>query len=284
MGIAETLGLLAAAAAGGAINAVAGGGTLVTFPTLLAFGTPPVIANATSTLALVIGTSGGIYGFRQHLAAIKPWLWRFVPVSVLGGLLGSILLTLTSNSTFSKLVPFLILFATVLFLAQSFLRRFTQTHLIANPTSPRSTIGSDAARHPGEPQPADDTPRLPPKRVIWGAIAFQFAVAVYGGYFGAGIGILMLASLGLIGLRHIHEMNALKTILGSLINLVAAIWFILAGLIHWPKAGVMVVGAVAGYFLGSHFSQRISQRSVRLIITLIGLTLSAWTFYQQFLH
>jgi uncharacterized protein len=283
MGITETLGLLAAAAAGGAINAVAGGGTLVTFPTLLAFGTPGIIANATSTFALVIGTSGGIYGFRRHLAAIKQWLWRFVPVSVLGGLLGSILLTFTSNTTFSKLVPFLILFATVLFLAQGFLRRFTQTHVIANHPSPRSKVGPDT-RDTVEAQLAEDTTGLPRKHAIWGAIAFQFAVAVYGGYFGAGIGILMLASLGLIGLRHIHEMNALKTILGSLINLVAAIWFILAGLIHWPKAGVMVVGAVAGYFLGSHFSQRISQRSVRLIITIIGLTLSAWTFYQQFLR
>ena len=131
MGISEMLGLLAAAAAGGAINAVAGGGTLVTFPTLLAFGTPAIIANATSTLALVIGTSGGIYGFRRYLAAIKPWLWRFVAISVLGGLMGSVLLTLTTNRTFSKLVPFLIFFATILFLAQGFLRRFMQARIAA---------------------------------------------------------------------------------------------------------------------------------------------------------
>ncbi len=250
-------GLLAAAAVGGAINAVAGGGTLVTFPTLLVFGTPSIVANATSTLALVIGTSGGIFGYRQHLRSVRPWLWRFVPISVAGGLLGSFLLTVTSNKTFSKLVPFLILFATLLFLAQGFVRRFTD---------------------PGE-GPAGST-----TRAIWGAIAFQFAVAIYGGYFGAGIGILMLASLGFIGLRDIHEMNTLKTILGSLINLVAASWFILAGLIHWPKAGVMVAGAVLGYFLGSHFSQRIAQRRVRQIITFIGLALSAVTFYQQFLR
>src|SRR2546425_9464914 len=117
MALTEIVGLLLAAAAGGAINAVAGGGTLVTFPTLLFFGTPPITANATSTLALVIGTSGSLYGYRQHLAAVKHWLWRFVPVSVLGGLIGAVLLTLTSNKTFSKLVPFLILFATILFLA-----------------------------------------------------------------------------------------------------------------------------------------------------------------------
>jgi uncharacterized membrane protein YfcA len=255
MFLSEIAGLFAAAVAGGAVNAVAGGGTLLTFPTLLAFGTPPIVANATSTLALVVGTSGGIYGYRQHLSAVRPWLWRFVPVSVVGGLMGGILLTFTENRTFAKLVPFLIFFATILFLAQGFVRRFTEIH---------KTTGVNHG--------------------VWGVLAFQFAVAIYGGYFGAGAGILMLASLGVIGLRHIHEMNTLKTILGSLINLVAAVWFIVAGLIHWPKAGVMVVGAVIGYFLGSHFSQRISHQRVRQIITLIGLALSAVTFYHEFLR
>jgi uncharacterized protein len=257
MSLTEMAGLFAAAAAGGAINAVAGGGTLVTFPTLLLFGTPPIVANATSTLALVIGTSGGIFGYRQHLGAVRPWLSRFVPISVAGGLIGSVLLTFTSNRTFSKLVPFLILFATVLFLAQGLVRRFAS---------------------PGEGEAGASRP------AIRGAIFFQFMVAIYGGYFGAGIGILMLATLGFVGLRDIHEMNTLKTILGSLINLVAASWFILAGLIHWPKTGVMVAGAVAGYFLGSHFSQRVPQNRVRQIITVIGLALSALTFYQEFLR
>jgi uncharacterized membrane protein YfcA len=117
-----------------------------------------------------------------------------------------------------------------------------------------------------------------------GAILFQLAVAIYGGYFGAGIGILMLASLGFIGLSNIHEMNTLKTILASLINLVAAVWFIVAGLIHWPKAGVMTAGALLGYFLGSHYAQRIPQQRVRQIITLIGFGISAATFYQEFVH
>src|SRR5215472_15997329 len=109
MSLIEVIGLLAAAAAGGAINAVAGGGTLVTFPTLLFFGTATVTANATSTVALVIGTSGGLYGFRRHLPAVRPWLRAFVPVSVLGGSIGGVLLPHTTNTTFSKLVPFLIL-------------------------------------------------------------------------------------------------------------------------------------------------------------------------------
>jgi uncharacterized membrane protein YfcA len=256
MALTEILGLLAAAAAAGVINAVAGGGTLLTFPTLLLFGTPPVIANATSTLALVIGTSGSIYGYRQHLDPVKPWLWRFVPVSLLGGLIGACLLTRTGDKTFSQLVPFLILFATLLFLAQGMFRRFAGLE--------------DRGGAYGKPH------------AIWGAVLFQFGVAVYGGYFGAGIGILMLASLGFIGLSNIHQMNTLKTILGSLINLVAALWFISAGLIHWPKAGIMTVGALGGYFLGSHYAQRIPQPRVRQIITLIGFILSGVTFYQQF--
>jgi len=248
-------GLFTAAVAGGAVNAVAGGGTLITFPTLLAFGTPPIVANATSTLALVIGTSGGLFGYRQYLAAVQSWLWRFAPISMLGGLIGGVLLTLTDNRTFSKLVRFLIFFATVLFLLQGVLKQFTQGHKITG-------------GHRG----------------IWAATLFQFVVAIYGGYFGAGAGILMLATLGVIGLSDIHEMNTLKTILGSLINLVAAVWFVRAGLIHWPKAGVMLVGAVLGYFIGSHFSQRISQMRVRQIIALVGLALSIVTFYHEFLR
>src|SRR5262245_48420760 len=117
MSPAEVLGLIVSGAAAGAVNAVAGGGTLLTFPTLLAFGTPSVVANATSTLALFLGTAGSVFGYRRHMESVKPWLWRFVPVSIAGGWLGSWLLTHTSDNTFSRLVPFLILFATVLFLA-----------------------------------------------------------------------------------------------------------------------------------------------------------------------
>src|SRR5437870_3014983 len=124
MSLAEILGLVLAGAAAGAINAVAGGGTLVTFPTLLAFGTPPIIANASSTLALVIGTAWGVFGYRRHSEVGKSWLWRIVPVSIAGGWIGSWLLTHTSDRTFSKLVPFLILFATVLLLVQGAFRRF----------------------------------------------------------------------------------------------------------------------------------------------------------------
>jgi len=255
----EIMGLMAAAAAAGAINAVAGGGTLVTFPTLLLFGTPPVVANATSTLALMVGTAGSVFGYRRHLPSVKPWLWRFVPVSLLGGLIGSVLLTRTTNDTFSKLIPFLILFATILFLTQGMFRKFA---------------GLDK-RGPGIHGH---------HQAVGGAVLFQLGVAIYGGYFGAGIGILMLASLGIIGLTNIHEMNTLKTVLGSLINVVAAGCFIYAGLIDWPRAGVMTIGAVGGYFLGSHYSQQIPQKYVRYIITAVGFIISAVAFYKEFVE
>jgi uncharacterized membrane protein YfcA len=250
----EIIGLAASAAAAGLINAVAGGGTLITFPTLLVFGTAPLVANATSTMALVIGTAGGVFGYRRQLAAVKPWLWRLIPPSLLGGLLGSGLLTHTSDRTFSRLIPFLILFATVLFLAQGLIRRKTA-----------AAIGA------------------PSTAAVAGAIVFQFGVAVYGGYFGAGIGILMLASLGLIGLTDIHQMNGLKTVLGSLINVVAAVTFISAGIVDWPRAGVMTVGALAGYLAGSHYSQRIPQVQVRRLVTAIGLVIAAVAFWKEFL-
>lgn len=252
----EILGLSAAAMAAGGINAVAGGGTLVTFPTLIFFGTDAIIANATSTLALTIGTAGSVFGYRRHLKNVRHWLWRFVPVSLVGGLAGGIWLTRTSNSTFANLVPFLILFATILFLMQGVFRRLAGME--ARAATNRTTI--------------------------WGAVLFQFLVAVYGGYFGAGIGILMLASLGFIGLADIFEMNTLKTVLGSLINLVASIWFIFAGLIDWPRTGIMAAAAIIGYFLGSHYSQRIPQQRVRQLITAIGFILSAAMFYRQFVH
>jgi hypothetical protein len=176
-------------------------------------------------------------------------------VSIVGGWLGSLLLTRTSSAAFARLVPYLLLFATVLFLSQGAFRRL-------------AGFGGAASAHP--------------RRSALGlAILFQFAVAVYGGYFGAGIGILMLASLGFLGLTDIYQMNALKNVLGSLINLVAAVWFVYSGLIDWPKMAVMCVGALGGYFVGAHYSLRISQARVRNIITGVGFTISAVLFWRQ---
>ena len=255
----EILSLFTAAVAAGMINSIAGGGTLITFPVLLLFHTEAKVANATSTLALVLGMTGSLFGYRKHMAAVRSWLWRFVPVSLIGGFVGSVLLTHTDSKVFAQMVPFLILFATLLFLAQGTFKKLSGFNPNSSPTPPHQ-------RH----------------HAVGIAILVQVGVAVYGGYFGAGIGILMLASLGFIGLTDIHQMNSLKTILGALINLVAAAWFISAGLIHWPKAILMTVGALLGYFLGSHFAQRIPQHRVRWLINAIGLTISAVMFYKQF--
>ena len=258
MTLIEIIAITAAATAAGMINAIAGGGTLITFPVLLFFKTPEKVANATSTLALVLGMAGSLFGYRRHLASVRLWLWRFVPVSVIGGLAGSVLLTRTDDKVFARMVPFLILFATLIFLAQGTFRKLSGFN--------------------GEPS----APPQERHHAIWIAIAVQIGVAIYGGYFGAGIGILMLASLGFIGLSNIHEMNSLKTVLASLINLVASGWFIASGLIHWPKAILMTAGALGGYYLGSHFALRIPQQQVRRLINAIGLIISAAMFYKQF--
>lgn len=249
--------LFAAAVLAGAMNAIAGGGTILTFPALIAFGMPSIQANATSTLALLVGIIGSLYGYRSHLPAAKPWLKTFAPVSIVGGLLGAWLLTITRPEVFDRLVPFLIFFATVLFLSNDLFRRFA---------------GAGAA---------GGSPAIPGGIVAAGLL--QFGVAVYGGYFGAGIGILMLATLGLIGLHHIHEMNAIKTVLSALINVVASVYFVWAGLIVWPEAVVMTLGATVGYYAGAHGAQRISQKQVRLLVAGIGVFLSLFFFWKEFL-
>jgi len=245
----EFLSLSASGCAAGAINAVAGGGTLVTFPVLLMCGVPPVLANSTSTVGLVVGTAGSIAGFRHHLKAVSGLLWRFLPICLVGAAFGSWLLTKTNDDQFSRLVPFLVLFATLLFILQGFLRRSLST------------------THTKAP---------------WFSLVLQLFVAIYGAFFGAGIGILMLASFGFMGMANIHEMNTLKNVLGSLINLIAAVWFVASGLVVWPEALALTVGAVVGYFLGAHYSQRIPQPYIRRLITTMGLLISAVMFWRRF--
>ena len=252
----EIASLLIAACAAGAMNAVAGGGTLITFPTLILFGVPPLVANATSTLALVLGMAGSLYGYRSHLADVKPWFTTFIPVSIAGGWIGSILLTRSSEQMFTELAPYLVLFATVLFMLQG----------VVSGRLARRVHSSDTS--------ATGRPHL------FAALLFQFLVSLYGGYFGAGIGILMLATLGFMGFKNIHQMNTLKSVLGSLINLVAAAWFTASGLIDWPRMALMTAGAFTGYYIASTYSQRLPQKSVRHLISIIGLIITAVMFWK----
>jgi len=248
--------LLAAGAVAGVMNAVAGGGTIVTFPALIFAGVSSISANATSTIALLPGSLAGVAGYRRSLPAVWKWIRIFTPVSLLGGLFGGILLTRTPESVFDGLVPFLILFATVLFSAHAFFARIFRL----------------------EARQASQTISM---RWLIGAMLFQFAVSVYGGYFGAGIGILMLASLGILGFENIHEMNAVKGVLAFAINVIAAAYFIFSGLVDWPAAMLVATGGIIGGYSGAHFAQKIRQETVRHLITGLGLLITAVMFYQQ---
>ncbi len=218
----------AAAAAAGAINSIAGGGTLLTFPALFAAlggsDAAAVIANATSTTALVPGSLAGSWGYRGEMRRLPRWTLILIVPSLIGGLIGSLLLVLLPPLTFRLLVPWLILTAAVLFALQPQIARWT-----------------GVASGPAENK----------RRQIVLAVTIQFFVAIYGGYFGAGIGILMLSILGFMGLSDIHEMNALKSLLGSLINGVSVIVFIAYGQIDWRLVCVMAVAAVIGGYGGA---------------------------------
>jgi len=252
----EVLLLFFAGFIAGGMNAIAGGGTILTFPALIFLGLPAINANATSTIALLPGALGGVLGYRRNLHAAGRWIRLFSGVSLLGGLLGGILLTKTPPELFEWLVPFLILFATILFAAREFFSRIFRVGLEHQQSGPNS-------------------------RWLAGALLFQFGVAVYGGYFGAGIGILMLASLGMLGIGSVHQMNTVKNVLGFLINIVAAGYFIFAGLIRWPAAGFMALGAITGGYTCAYYSQKIPQLTVRRLITAIGFMLALITFIKQ---
>ncbi|OYW12135.1 MAG: hypothetical protein B7Z55_18540, partial [Planctomycetales bacterium 12-60-4] len=205
--------LCLAAFAAGAVNSVAGGGTLLTFPTLIWVlgGTPEaaVLANATSTVALLPGSVGSMWGYRREFLGTGKWIKLLLAPSLIGGMLGSQLLILLPPETFEALVPWLILTATSLLALQPTIARWTGV---------------------GQPH------QQPTTLTTWGIVGFQFLVSIYGGYFGAGIGILMLAALSMIGVDDFHRMNALKALFGTAINFVAAGVFIVGGQVSWAHA------------------------------------------------
>jgi uncharacterized protein len=245
--------LFVAAILGGTLNSVAGGGSFIGFPALIFTGVLPIEANATNTVALWPGSVASIAAYRKELAAQNRRLVLILTgASVVGGVLGALLLLHTPQATFVHLIPYLLLLATLLF-------------TFSGPITTRLR---------------KDT--MPKKELSWfslvGLAFFQLFIAVYGGYFGGGIGILMLATLGLMGMENIHEMNALKTLLQAAINGVAVITFIIAGAVVWPQAILMLVGAIVGGFGGAYYARRIEQRWVRLFVTLVGCTMTIYFF------
>ena len=250
--------LFAAAFIAGAINSVAGGGTLLTFPALLSVlgGLPngSILANGTSTVALVPGSLSAFWGYRGEMDGDRCLLWTLAVPSLLGGALGAYLATHVSAGLFSHLVPWLIFTATFLFLIQDWVRR---------------RLGQAAALE------------TPLGRLPLGAMLFQFFVAVYGGFFGAGIGILMLAALGFLGQTNIHRMNGLKNFAAVCINGVGALTFILYRRVDWSLAALMAVAAVAGGLGGAGLARRIGQANVRRIVIAIGLGFGIKTLLDQ---
>jgi uncharacterized membrane protein YfcA len=245
--------LVAASTGAGIMNAMAGGGTILTYPTLLFIGETAITANATSTVALWPGAASSMYGFRQEVAMHRQWLKTLFLPSLLGGAIGAILLLKTPTKRFEHLAPFLILFATALFMVQGAVARWTR----AQPKEDRS---------PGQ----------------WTAAWFyQLGVGIYGGYFGAGIGILMLAVLGFLGLSDIHAANGIKNFFAMCINGIAAAYFIVRGAVDWPVAAIMVAGAIFGGYAGARFARFIGRDKARAAVVVIGVLVAVILLIQQ---
>jgi uncharacterized membrane protein YfcA len=231
----------------GAINSVAGGGTMISFPVLVALGLPSVVANATNTVGIWPGTIGSIWGFRKELKVLnRRLLWLLVPAAA-GGLLGAWLLRSTSTGTFDKLVPLLLFFATVMFIIQGPVQRYLKSVEAAQTAGTR-----------------------------WLAVALlaQVAVAIYGGFFGAGMSIMNLSILGLLGMTDIMEMNAMTSLVSLVINGVAGILFAVSGLVAWPYVAVMVVGSLVGGYGAVGVARRIGKPAIRKLVIGVGLVLA----------
>ena len=238
------------AVAAGFVNAVAGGGTLISFPTLTALGLPVVAANVTNTLAVAPGALGGLVTLRGQLAGQGARLARLAPTAFLGGLTGGYLLLHTDEALFRRLVPWLILGATALLAAQERLRAWLLRRLA------RDADGPDAAA-PGRHGEALATVAV-------------FGASIYGGYFGAGLGVIVLAVLGLVLHDSLTRLNASKQAIGFAANLAAALLFAVGGPVHWAAAGVMAVGAIAGGAVGGHLAGRIRASTLRTLVVAIG--------------
>ncbi|MBL9093484.1 MAG: sulfite exporter TauE/SafE family protein [Planctomycetaceae bacterium] len=255
---AELAVLCLTSALGGGINAVAGGGTLLTFPALIAAlakahpdDTAKVIANGTSTVALFPASVTALWGLRREYQTLSHWAARLVPPSIVGGVAGTLLVTQLDEKIFANLVPWLILIAASLFALQPIIAK-------------RLGIGKSHEEPHG--------------KTVVGVMLFQFAVGVYGGYFGAGIGILMLSALAMMGMSDIHAMNGLKSLLGSCINGSAVAIWIWAGKVDWSLAAPMALSGCVGAFLAAHYSRKLPRALVRWFVICVGFTLATYYF------
>jgi hypothetical protein len=247
----DLVALVLAAVCAGAINALAGGGTLITFPMLTAVGVPPIAANVTNTLALCPGYIGGTLAQAGDLRRQKSRVWLTLPAGVIGGLIGGVLLLRTGERLFRDLVPFLILLASVLLAVQDPVRAWLTRRLSARPSETRLEK--------------------------WSWLPVGLA-AVYGGYFGAGLSVIVLAALGITLEDSLTRLNALKQLVGFGTNVAAAIFFVFSGQVVWSAAAVMAVGALLGGVLGGRLAGRVNPSTLRWIVVSIGLIVSVIYF------
>jgi len=250
--------LFLVAVAAGAMNAVAGGGSFVTFPTLLFMGIPPVNANASNTVALWPGQVASIGAYRRQFANLS---WKAITpllvTGVVGGIFGGWTLLKTPQTTFLKLVPWLLLTATVIFAMSGRLTRWVRQRGTSGEHRQFSTMRG---------------------------VIFQSFIAFYIGYFGAGAGILILAMLALLGMDEIHTMNALKALLTTISNGVALLLFIVSHAVYWPETILMIVASMIGGYFGAHYAQKTKPEYVRAMVIVIGFGLSIYFFARELRH
>lgn len=245
--------LLGAGFIAGLINAVAGGGALLVYPLLLSLGLPPIVANASTTLTLWPGALSSAYGYRKYIKKIPNYYYWLLLPSAVGGLIGAFILTKTSNHDFSVIVPWLIVLGVVLIGLQPYIHK-----KLVKKSKNRSKKTSAL-------------------NLVLVAIP-MFGMAIYGGYFGAGYGIVMLALLGFTKLSNIHQMNGLKNLSGATINLLASVYFIHRGLVDWRYIPILLIGSVIGGYIGSTYSSKLPTKLIRLIIVLIGTAVAIYLF------
>ncbi len=246
--------LFLAGVIGGALNAVAGGGSFIAFPTLLFTGVPAIPANATNSMAMSIGTAASGGAYRSRLDISRRMLIPLLLTSIAGTLAGALLLIRTPARTFLLILPWLLLGATLLF-------------TFGRPITGRISAGvsHDATN-----------------AAVAGACIFELFVGIYGGYFGGGMGIMMLAMLAVLGMTDIHAMNAVRVILGGTINGVSALIFIVAGVIYWPQAIVMTAGAILGGYASAHYAQKLPQMWIRSFVVLVGSAMTIYFFIRAY--
>lgn len=249
----EILVFLAAVTAG-FINAMAGGGTLVSFPVLLAVGISPVAANVTNTVALVPGTIGGMWAQRDAFRSQYGRLMKLLPVSIVGGIAGGLLILNTSEAAFRSLIPYLILLATVLLALQLKIKNWVTKR-----------IGQEHTEH--------HNPAV--------MMSLVFGASVYGGYFGAGLGVILMATLGLVTDENMTRLNFLKQALGFAINLAAAIYFAFSGKVHWMVAFIMIFGSLLGGWIGGRLAGRMKPELLRWIVVSAGLIAAVIFFFKS---